>query len=103
MDFFREPGYRAFMEYLNADGGFYFERWGDAAVRSLAVALLLEPEEVHYFGDEICYCHSPFCATAVNTLSPLTGHPLEESDRDKSRGNYNEMCVERLREIVTPR
>ena len=30
---------------------FFYERWGDAPVHSVAVGLFLDPSEVHYFGD----------------------------------------------------
>lgn len=56
LDFFRSPAYRRLFAHLDADGGFYFERWGDAPVHSLAVALLLPPREVHHFAD-IGYVH----------------------------------------------
>jgi mannosyltransferase len=51
LEFFRGEAYRAVFEFLDRDGGFYYERWGDAAVHSLAVALLLEPGELHRFSD----------------------------------------------------
>eukprot|EP01135_Chromosphaera_perkinsii_P002532 Nk52_evm48s224 gene=Nk52_evmTU48s224 len=37
--------------------GFFYERWGDAPVRSLGLAILAEKEQVHYFHD-IYYAHS---------------------------------------------
>ncbi|KAI1846777.1 hypothetical protein JX265_004746 [Neoarthrinium moseri] len=51
MDFFRSPAYQDFFEYLDKKGGFYFERWGDAAVHSLAVAMYVDPRQVHHFED----------------------------------------------------
>ncbi|KAF1851652.1 glycosyltransferase family 15 protein [Cucurbitaria berberidis CBS 394.84] len=66
MDFFRSPAYRSLFRYLDEDGGFYYERWGDAPVHSLAAALLLRPEELHHFSDfgyihaNLQYCtHAP--------------------------------------------
>ncbi|KAB8342829.1 hypothetical protein FH972_022427 [Carpinus fangiana] len=59
MDFFRSPAYRAFFAHLDAAGGFYYERWGDAAVHSLGAALLLEPAQLHFFED-LGYTHGPF-------------------------------------------
>ncbi|PPJ57922.1 hypothetical protein CBER1_09853 [Cercospora berteroae] len=56
MDFFRSDAYRKLFEYLDRDGGFYYERWGDAAVHSLAAAMLLEPRELHRFSD-LGYIH----------------------------------------------
>ena len=59
MDFFRSKEYRDMFQFLDEDGGFYHERWGDAPVHSLAVALLLQPEEIHHFSD-FGYVHKPF-------------------------------------------
>ncbi|KAI4949107.1 hypothetical protein J4E91_005571 [Alternaria rosae] len=50
MDFFRGDAYRAVFDYLDRDGGFYYERWGDAPVHSLAAAMLLQPQELHHFS-----------------------------------------------------
>ena len=43
MTFFRSAAYRKIFEFLDHDGGFYYERWGDAPVHSLAAAMLLQP------------------------------------------------------------
>ncbi|EMD96245.1 glycosyltransferase family 15 protein [Bipolaris maydis ATCC 48331] len=51
LDFFRGEAYTALFDFLDHEGGFYYERWGDAAVHSLAVAMLLEPGELHWFSD----------------------------------------------------
>ena len=59
MDWFRSPSYRALFEYLDHDGGFFFERWGDAPVHTLAAALLLRDSEIHHFRDW-GYSHPPF-------------------------------------------
>lgn len=59
MDFFRSQQYRDMFRFLDEDGGFYYERWGDAPVHSLAAALLLRPEQVHHFSD-FGYRHSNF-------------------------------------------
>ncbi|CDR44157.1 CYFA0S14e00254g1_1 [Cyberlindnera fabianii] len=59
LDFFRSEGYLAYFEHLNKAGGFYYERWGDAPVHSLAVALMMDKSELHYFED-IGYFHAPF-------------------------------------------
>jgi len=59
MEFFRSAEYRDFFRFLDEDGGFYYERWGDAPVHSLAAALLLRPDQVHHFAD-FGYVHKPF-------------------------------------------
>lgn len=59
LNFFRSPEYQAFFEYLDRKGGFFYERWGDAPVHSIAAALFLEKDQIHYFED-IGYRHEPF-------------------------------------------
>jgi len=54
--FFRSTEYMDYFNHLDQSGGFFYERWGDAPVHSIAVGFLLEPEEVHYFED-IGYRH----------------------------------------------
>ncbi|KAI8364122.1 glycosyltransferase family 15 protein [Blakeslea trispora] len=57
--FLRSPEYAAFFDYLDRSGGFFYERWGDAPVHSIAVSLFLNKSEVHFF-DDIGYKHDPF-------------------------------------------
>lgn len=99
MDFFRQDSYRDLMDYLDELGGFYFERWGDASVRSFAAALLLKPEEIQYFGNDICYCHGNFCSPGVNLLSPTDSCPLIPPASSNSRqGSFNEICLAKFRQ-----
>ncbi|KAI8868543.1 glycosyl transferase [Ramicandelaber brevisporus] len=53
------PEYLAYFSYLDKAGGFFYERWGDAPVHSIAAAMLLDPKQVHFFED-IGYMHDPF-------------------------------------------
>jgi alpha 1,2-mannosyltransferase len=59
LSFFRSPAYSAYFDYLDRAGGFFYERWGDAPVHSLAVGMFLSRDQVYYF-DEIGYKHEPF-------------------------------------------
>ncbi|KAK7044491.1 glycosyltransferase family 15 protein [Favolaschia claudopus] len=59
MDFWRGEAYQTFFDFLERKGGFYYERWGDAPVHSIAVALFLPKSQLHFFTD-IGYRHSPF-------------------------------------------
>jgi len=59
LDFFRSEAYLTYFEYLDKAGGFFYERWGDAPVHSIAVAMFLRPDEIHFF-DEIGYRHDTF-------------------------------------------
>ncbi|KAJ2447335.1 alpha-1,2-mannosyltransferase ktr1 [Coemansia sp. RSA 1797] len=57
--FLRSKQYMAYFDFLDHAGGFFYERWGDAPVHSLAVAMFLNKSQVHYF-DNIGYYHRPF-------------------------------------------
>ncbi|SCZ90611.1 BZ3500_MvSof-1268-A1-R1_Chr9g10897 [Microbotryum saponariae] len=59
LNFFRGEAYRAYFDHLDRSGGFFYERWGDAPVHSIAAALFLNQTEVHWFKD-IGYRHEPF-------------------------------------------
>ncbi|KAJ7453309.1 glycosyltransferase family 15 protein [Mycena galericulata] len=67
LDFWRSEAYTAFFEYLDATGGFYYERWGDAPVHSIAAALLLPKSRIHLF-EEIGYQHDDWshCPRALD-------------------------------------
>ncbi|KAF5329373.1 hypothetical protein D9619_009451 [Psilocybe cf. subviscida] len=59
MEFWRGEAYMKFFEYLDSQGGFYYERWGDAPVHSIAAALFANKDQIHFF-DEIGYEHAPY-------------------------------------------
>jgi alpha 1,2-mannosyltransferase len=55
----RSEAYTTFFNHLDLAGGFFYERWGDAPVHSIAAALLLPRSEIHFFR-EVGYYHQPF-------------------------------------------
>lgn len=57
--FFRSPQYQQYFHHLDQSGGFFYERWGDAPVHSLAVAHLLSADDVWWFED-MGYLHRPY-------------------------------------------
>ncbi|EIW85168.1 glycosyltransferase family 15 protein [Coniophora puteana RWD-64-598 SS2] len=59
MDFWRSEAYSSYFQHLESTGGFYYERWGDAPIHSIAVSLFAGRDQVHFFKD-IGYRHSPF-------------------------------------------
>ena len=59
MRFWRSSSYLKYFDWLDRSGGFFYERWGDAPVHSLAVGMFLHPEQVHFF-DDVGYLHPPF-------------------------------------------
>ncbi|KAJ2975068.1 hypothetical protein NUW58_g8461 [Xylaria curta] len=75
LEWLRSKPYIDFFESLDQDGGFFYERWGDAPVHSIAAGLLLKKEEIHFFND-IAYYHVPFthCPTGEQTRIDLRCH-----------------------------
>ncbi|KAH9478013.1 Glycolipid 2-alpha-mannosyltransferase 1 [Psilocybe cubensis] len=59
LDLWRSEAYTKFFEFLDRKGGFYYERWGDAPVHSMAASLFLNKSQLHFF-DDIGYRHEPF-------------------------------------------
>jgi alpha 1,2-mannosyltransferase len=59
LDFWRGEAYTKYFEHLDQQGGFYYERWGDAPVHSLGASLFARKDQIHFFN-EIGYRHEPF-------------------------------------------
>lgn len=59
LDFFRSDTYTAYFDHLDQAGGFFYERWGDAPVHSIALALFEDRNKIHWFKD-IGYEHIPY-------------------------------------------
>ncbi|KAI9928393.1 hypothetical protein ASPWEDRAFT_38772 [Aspergillus wentii DTO 134E9] len=75
LEWLRSQQYLDYFDALDKDGGFFYERWGDAPVHSIAAGLLLNKEEIHFFN-EIAYYHVPFthCPTGEQTRLDLKCH-----------------------------
>lgn len=59
LNFYRSKAYLDYFDYLDQAGGFFYERWGDAPVHSIAASLFLPRNMIHYFND-IGYFHPPY-------------------------------------------
>ncbi|KAK9469654.1 nucleotide-diphospho-sugar transferase [Lipomyces arxii] len=59
LSMYRSQAYRDYFDALDQTGKFFYERWGDAPVHSIAASLFLDKEEIHWFYD-MGYRHSPF-------------------------------------------
>ncbi|ODV83013.1 glycosyltransferase family 15 protein [[Candida] arabinofermentans NRRL YB-2248] len=73
LDFYRSELYENYVDYLDKAGGFFYERWGDAPVHTIAVAFLMNRDKVHLFQD-IAYKH-----TVAGSC------PLDDSFRKKAK------------------
>lgn len=58
LSFYRSDSYRKYFDYLDSTGGFFYERWGDAPVHSIALSLFLHKDRIHHFAD-LGYNHAP--------------------------------------------
>lgn len=72
MRFFRSKVYQDYFKYLDKSGGFFYERWGDAPVHSIAATFFLSRSQVHFF-DDIGYRHSPYIRCPQDEQSHLSG------------------------------
>ncbi|ANB15847.1 alpha-1,2-mannosyltransferase KTR1 [Sugiyamaella lignohabitans] len=92
LDFWRGEAYQKYFEHLDKAGGFFYERWGDAPVHSLAASLFLDKDEVHYFQD-IGYWHNPFsnCPTEKEERLRLkcTCNPARDHDNNFTWKDYS--------------
>ncbi|KJZ79966.1 Alpha-1,2 mannosyltransferase KTR1 [Hirsutella minnesotensis 3608] len=75
LNWLRSKAYLDFFDSLDRDGGFFYERWGDAPVHSIAAGLLLNKSDIHFF-DDIAYWHIPFthCPTEEKKRLALRCH-----------------------------
>lgn len=73
LNLWRSKAYLDYFEHLDKAGGFFYERWGDAPVHSIAASILLPKNQLHFF-DDIAYWHNPF-----------THCPTTEADRIKGK------------------
>lgn len=59
LDFFRSAEYQEFFNYLDQTNGFFYERWGDAIIHTIAIALYMPLNQIHFFGGQFGYKHEP--------------------------------------------
>ncbi|GMM33918.1 alpha-1,2-mannosyltransferase [Saccharomycopsis crataegensis] len=59
LSFFRSEAYEAYFQHLDATNNFFYERWGDAPIHSIAASLFLKKDEIHMFND-VGYSHSVY-------------------------------------------
>ncbi|KAL8279174.1 hypothetical protein RQP46_008430 [Phenoliferia psychrophenolica] len=95
--FFRSEAYQSLFEELDQAGGFYTERWGDAPVRSLALGLLTDVNQIHYFED-FAYQHDWFMhcpkqkGLGCDCNCPSTSKGIIDMDED-----WRYSCLEQWR------
>jgi len=74
MSFWRSQAYEDYFNHLDRAGGFFYERWGDAPVHSIALGLFEDSSKIHWFRD-IGYQHIPYfnCPNSPRCKGCMTG------------------------------
>lgn len=49
MEFWRSQAYEDYFDHLDRAGGFFYERWGDAPVHSIALGLFEDASKIHWY------------------------------------------------------
>ncbi|EMG49874.1 Glycolipid 2-alpha-mannosyltransferase [Candida maltosa Xu316] len=86
--FWRGEAYKKYFEHLDKAGGFFYERWGDAPVHSIAAALFLPREKVHFFED-VGYYHVPFTNCPVDKQIRFDRNCNCDPDKDFTWRGYS--------------
>ncbi|KAI8365526.1 nucleotide-diphospho-sugar transferase [Blakeslea trispora] len=63
--FFTSEKYTSYFNFIDKEGGIFYERWSDPVIQSLAAALFLERDQIHFWED-IGYTHSFFYTHCPN-------------------------------------
>jgi Glycolipid 2-alpha-mannosyltransferase len=51
--------YKLFIDFIDDTGGIFYERWGDAPIKGIAVSILIDRNETFHFHD-LAYRHGNF-------------------------------------------
>lgn len=86
--FWRSKEYMEYFDYLDKAGGFFYERWGDAPVHSLAAILFLDKSRLHHF-DDIGYYHVPWNHCPINKKYHEGGRCNCEPSQSFDREGYS--------------
>ena len=62
LELWRSREYSNFFDYIDRRGGIYYTRWGDHAIKTIAVTLFVAHNETHHFED-IAYEHGRLVGT----------------------------------------
>lgn len=79
LNWLRSDAYQDYFRYLDESGNFFYERWGDAPVHSLAAVLTLPRDGIHFFKN-IGYRHDYWkhCPKLVKDRNNCDCDPAED-------------------------
>ncbi|KAI1268151.1 glycosyltransferase family 15 protein [Xylariaceae sp. FL1019] len=107
LGFFRSAEHQAFFTHLDKAGGFYYERFGDAPVHTLSVALFMPKKHIWYFRD-IGYAHGlceqcpPHESDAVEVEQKLRGEIMEIVSLDNHHRDWRHMSMDLIKQSGIP-
>ncbi|CAK7274050.1 putative mannosyltransferase ktr4 [Sporothrix epigloea] len=92
LNLWRSKAYEDYFNHLDRAGGFFYERWGDAPVHSIALGLFEDKSRIHWFRD-IGYQHIPFfnCPNSPKCKGCVTGRLTDGEawlNREDCRPNW---------------
>lgn len=90
LNFYRSEQYQRFFEHLDQAGGFFYERWGDAPVHTIALSMMLNRSQIHHFSD-IGYRHDPYYRCPHDDASYLSGRCLCENEKPGENIDFNQI------------
>ena len=91
LNFWRSEAYLKYFDYLDKAGGFFYERWGDAPVHSIAVSLFMDKSKIHFFGD-VGYFHNPFHQCPFDEATRIKKKCVCNPEKDFTWKDYS--CTE---------
>ncbi|CAO0800144.1 unnamed protein product [Mucor circinelloides] len=97
LSFFRSEAYQQYFKYLDNTGNFFYERWSDAPVQTIAAALFMKKQDIHFFN-EIGYSHTsalhcPYSETLLKKCS---------CDVTSNYDLYQDSCTKKLLKLIDP-
>lgn len=57
LNFWRSQAYEEYFNHLDRAGGFFYERWGDAPVHSIALGLFEDKSKLHWSAFTLSFIH----------------------------------------------
>ncbi|XP_013382411.1 glycolipid 2-alpha-mannosyltransferase-like [Lingula anatina] len=67
VNFWRRPDVWQFIDYIDRQGGIYYDRWGDAPIKTDAVTIFLDKNQTYFFSD-LRYRHGVKNDTWIDTF-----------------------------------
>lgn len=87
MEFWRSKTYEDYFNHLDRAGGFFYERWGDAPVHSIALGLFEDRSKIHWFVTTSFLCLTSAALTPMPLGSVISATNTSLSSTAPTRPN----------------